>query len=74
MADKTKKVVYNFRPFSIPTLIFQIPTAMIGYHMHGSIFWAIMDFIFWPIVWAKWLILQEVNLTIIKDTFSFFLQ
>ena len=72
--ETNKKVIYNFRPFSIPTVIFTLPTAMIGYHIHGSVFWAIIDFIFWPLAWAKWLILQQVNLTIIKETFSFFLQ
>lgn len=48
-------------------------TAFIGHHIHGSIFFTIMDFLFWPIAWVKWLICQEVNLTIIKDAFSFFL-
>jgi hypothetical protein len=33
-----------------------------------------LDFIFWPIAWCKWLICQQVNLTIIKATFSFFLR
>lgn len=74
MKSERKKVVYNFRPFSLPTIIFTLPTAMIGYHIHGSVFWSIVDFIFWPIAWAKWLILQEVNLTIIKETFQFFIQ
>jgi hypothetical protein len=54
--------------------IMGVATAMIGYNIHGSIFWSIMDFIFVPIVWAKWLICQEVNLTIIKGTFEFFLK
>lgn len=49
-------------------------TAMIGYQIHGSIFWSIMDFFFMPFAWAKWLILHEVNLTIIKSTFEFFLK
>jgi hypothetical protein len=45
---------------------------MIGYNIHGSIGYAIVDFFFAPIVWIKWLIYHEVNLTIIKETFSFF--
>ena len=52
--------------------IFCIATAMIGYKLHSSIFWAIVDFLFAPFVWAKWLIMQQVNMSIIKDTFSFF--
>jgi hypothetical protein len=55
-------------------LICCLITSMIGYHIHGSIFWAIMDWIFMPIAWIKWLIFQEVNLTIIRETFSFFLK
>jgi len=53
-------------------LILCLLTSMIGYHIHGSIFWAIIDWIFMPLAWAKWLIMHEVNLTIIKETFSFF--
>lgn len=49
-----------------------ILVAMIGYHIHGSVFWSIMDFVFWPWCIIKWLIFQEVNMTIIKETFSFF--
>lgn len=50
-----------------------IVTAMIGHTIHHSLFWAIIDFLFAPIAWAKWLICHEVNLTIIKHTFDFFL-
>lgn len=55
-------------------LILAIATAMIGYTIHGSIFWSIVDFFFMPLVWIKWMIFQEVNMTIIKETFAFFLQ
>jgi len=41
-------------------------TAIIGYRIHGSIFWSIIDFIFMPIAWIKWLICQEVNITLIN--------
>ena len=54
--------------------IFSVMTSMIGYHIHHSIFWAIVDFIFTPIAWIKWFICQEVTMTIIRDTFSFFFQ
>lgn len=53
--------------------IFAICTAMVGYQIHNSIFWSIMDFIFTFWVWAKWLICHEVTLAIIRDTFSWFL-
>lgn len=53
-------------------LFCSIATAMVGYKIHNSIGWAIMDFIFFPIAWIKWLICREVNTSIIKETFSFF--
>ena len=56
----------------ILTLIFCIATAMIGYTIHHSLGWAIIDFFFAPIAWAKWLICHEVNITIIKETFTWF--
>ena len=46
-------------------------TAMIGYDIHHSIFWSIVDFMLFPFAIVKWLILHQVNLTIIKDTFGF---
>lgn len=52
--------------------IFAVCTSMIGYSIHHDLFWAIIDFFFAPIVWCKWFICQEVNITIIKNTFSFF--
>lgn len=53
-------------------IIFATMTAMIGYTIHGSLFWAIMDFFFAPPTWAKWLIYHEVTLSIIKQTFTWF--
>jgi hypothetical protein len=67
-----KKV--TIKVFNFPYILFQLPTAMIGYQIHSSVFWAIMDFLFWPLVWCKWLIMQEVNMSIIKETFNFFLK
>lgn len=49
-------------------------TAMIGYHIHGSVFGAICDWFFWPITWVKWLVLHQVTLSIIKATFTWFFQ
>jgi hypothetical protein len=64
----------TIKVFNFPHILLQLPTAMIGYTIHNSIGWAIMDFIFWPIAWCKWLIMQEVNMSIIKETFNFFLK
>ncbi len=48
-------------------------TGMIGYTMHHSVGWGIVDAILAPIVWVKWLICHEVTLNIITKTFDFFL-
>jgi hypothetical protein len=53
-------------------LILGVITAIIGYNMHHSIFWAIMDCIFFPFAWAKWLLMKQITLTIIKSSFGFF--
>lgn len=54
-------------------LICCLLTSMVGYQIHGSIFWSIMDWIFMPIAWIKWLVMHQVNMSIIRETFSFFL-
>ena len=53
-------------------IIFDTLTAMIGYTIHGSIFWSIIDFFFAPIAWIKWLILHEVTMNVIRNTFTWF--
>lgn len=67
MVNRKVSIKINF-----PYVIFNCLTAMIGYHIHSSIFWSIVDWLFAPIVWIKWLICQDVNMTIIRETFSFF--
>jgi hypothetical protein len=52
--------------------IFCVLTAMVGYSIHKSVFWSIMDFLFCPFAWAKWLICREVTAAIIKTTFAWF--
>lgn len=48
-------------------------TATIGQSIHHSFWWGIVDFFCWPLVWAKWIICRDVNLTLIRDCFSWFL-
>ena len=73
MDQPKNKTPYSFRLGGLyPILAFC--TAMIGYTIHTSIFWSIMDFFFAPFAWMKWLIMHQVNITIIKETFSFFIQ
>lgn len=55
-------------------IILAIATAVVGYEIHHSIFWSIVDFFFWPFALLKWFLCQEINLSIIKQAFSFFLQ
>ena len=57
---------------SIIYTIFSVLTAMVGYTIHGSIFWSLMDFIFTPIAIIKWIICHEITLTVIKETFTWF--
>jgi len=65
---------------SVMGFILCLGTGMIGYHINVinnsscPLFWAIMDFLFWPLPWIKWLIMQQVNLSIIRDTFGFILK
>jgi len=54
--------------------LFCLATAMVGYYRHGSILCSIIDFILAPLVWCKWLLLHQVNITMIKHTFEFFIQ
>lgn len=73
---KTNRVNVRLGPKSgfgkLIYLIIAVCTAMVGYHIHGSIFWSIVDFIFWPFVIIKWLICKQLTLAIIKATFAFF--
>ena len=54
--------------------VFGLCTAIIGHAIHGSVFWSIMDFFFYPLAWIKWIICQQVNVSIIKGAFAWFLQ
>ena len=55
-------------------LVFCLATAIIGHTRHGSVGWAIVDFLFAPLVWCKWLICKQVNMTLIKKSFTFFFE
>ena len=58
---------------SVIRLILAIFTAFVGYEIHGSFFWAIINFIFWWLSWIKWLIYQDVSVSVIRKAFDFFL-
>jgi len=69
--NKTIEINY-LSPWRIIYTLFCIATSMIGYQIHGNVFYSIVDFLFTPIAWMWWLIGRDVNISIIKDTFSFF--
>lgn len=52
--------------------IFCVLTAIIGYHIHHNAFWAVINFLFAPLTWLKWLICHDVTLSIIKESFTWF--
>lgn len=72
MENKRSVTINILNPGSFFYFICGLATAMIGYKIHGSIFWSIMDWIFMPFAWIKWLVMHQVNLSIIKEAFSFF--
>lgn len=49
-----------------------LATAVIGFHIHHSVFWSIIDFFFSPFAWLKWMICQEVTVSVIKESFVWF--
>lgn len=53
-------------------MVCAICTGVIGKHIHGSMFWAVMDWIFAPFAWIKWLLCEEVTWNIVKHSFDFF--
>lgn len=59
---------------SILYTLFCIATAMIGYNIHHNLAFSFVNFLFAPISWIFWLIGHDVNMSIIKETFSFFFQ
>ena len=55
-------------------LVIAVCVAMIGYQIHGDLSWSVLDFIFWPIALIKWLVCHQINLSVVKATFSFLLK
>ena len=46
-------------------------TAMVGYTIHSSLGWALVDFFFWPVAICYWLVTHQLTLTVVKNTFAF---
>lgn len=48
-------------------------TGMIGYNINNnSICWGIVDGIFYPFAIIKWIVCEQLTLSLIKQTFPFF--
>lgn len=54
--------------------VLAIATGMIAYRLYHGVLTAIILAIFWPITCIKWLICQEVTLTVLKATFGWFMK
>lgn len=72
MKETQTNVTVNSRFGGAITLILATLTSMVGYHIHQSLFWAVMDFLFYPFAWVKWLIYHEVSQQVLRETFSWF--
>jgi len=72
--SKNITVRIGFGSKSFIWCVVSLLTAIIGHEIHGSTFWAVMDFFFMPLAWLKWVICQEVNISIIKESFAWFFQ
>ena len=59
---------------SLMYMVFAICTGVIGHKINGSLGWAIVDWLFAPLAWLKWLLCEEVSVTIIKSAFESFLK
>ena len=66
----TKKITYYQSNYS---WVMALIVGMMGYTLNdNSIGWGIIDGIFYPIVLIKWIICEELTLSLIKNTFPFF--
>lgn len=53
--------------------VLAVIVGMLGYRLNDdSLFWGIVDGLFYPIALIKWIICEELTLTLIKNTFPFF--
>jgi hypothetical protein len=49
--------------------------GVVGYNLNNhSLFWGIVDALFYPIAVIKWLICGELSMSLIKESFPFFFQ
>lgn len=53
--------------------IFSLCTAIVGFQIHHSTAWAVVDFFFPGVAWIFWICEHEVNLSTIKSAFGWFL-
>jgi hypothetical protein len=64
----------------IAAIIVTFGTSFLGYSINQKaeswcpFIWSIIDGVFWPLAWLKWLICHQVNLSVVKEAFGFFLK
>ena len=68
--SKNKTVTYRLGSWTY--IIIGLLAAMVGYTIHHSLFWSIVDFFFYPIAIIKWIICKQLTLSVLKTTFSWF--
>lgn len=70
--SKGKEIKIGCSPTGCLYMLFQFFTAIVGYHIHNSIFWSVVDWFIAPLVWLKWFIYQEITLSVLKNAFPWF--
>lgn len=71
LLHKTKQHPMTKKLAAYTYTLFCVATGMVGFTIHGSLGWSLINVLFSLFSWAKWLICHEVNVSIIKQTFSF---
>lgn len=54
--------------------LLMVTTGMVAWTINHSVLWALLDALFFPVAWAKWLICHDVNMTVLHRTFDFLLR
>jgi hypothetical protein len=71
MSDR--KIKINLVPGPVSSTL-GILTAMLGFHIHGSLVWACLNFLAWPLSLCYWLVTKQLTVSTIKGAFAFLLQ
>lgn len=65
----------KLRHYSTFNSVLAVMVGMVGYKINNnSLFWGIVDGLFYPIALIKWIVYGELTSTLIKSTFPFFFE